>query len=147
MVHITFFKKISSFRECHINRIMGFPGRSDVKESACNAGNPGLIPGSGRFPGGRNSYPHQYSCLEDSLERGAWWAAVRGMAKGQTLGLTNTFTFFSISLYLLSIFGWWISVLGLPGGLRITQAYSLRLLEDRKPKPRHSQGPHFLPRL
>ena len=87
---------------------MGFPGRSDVKESACSAGDPGLIPGSGRFPGGRNSYPHQYSSLEDSLERGAWWATVRGMAKGQTLWLTNTFTFFSISLYLLSIFGWWL---------------------------------------
>ena len=57
------------------------PGRSDVKESACNAGDPGLIPGSGRFPGGRNSYPHQYSCLENSMDSGAWQAIVHAVAR------------------------------------------------------------------
>ena len=46
-----------------------FPGGSDGKESICNARNPDLIPGSGRFPGEGNGYPHQYSCLENSMNR------------------------------------------------------------------------------
>ena len=51
--------------------LMGFPGGSDGKESACNAGDPGLILGSGRFPGEGNGYPFQYSYLENSMDRGA----------------------------------------------------------------------------
>ena len=50
---------------------MGFPASSDGKESVCNAGNPGLIPGSGRSPGGGNANPLQYSCLENPMDRGA----------------------------------------------------------------------------
>ena len=49
----------------------GFPGSSDGKESACNAGDPGSIPGSGRSPGEENGYPLQYSCLEDSMDKGS----------------------------------------------------------------------------
>ena len=63
---------------------MGFPGVSDGKESACNAGDPGLIPGLGRSPGEGNGYPIQYSCLENLIDRGAWWATVLGVAKNQT---------------------------------------------------------------
>ena len=48
-----------------------FPGGSDGKESACNVGVLGLIPGLGRIPGEGNSYPLQYSCLENSMDRGA----------------------------------------------------------------------------
>ena len=48
-----------------------FPSVSDGKESACNAGDPGLIPGSGRSPGEGNGYPLQYSCLENPMDRGA----------------------------------------------------------------------------
>ena len=51
--------------------IKGFPGASDGKESACNTADQGLIPGSGRFPGEGNGYPLQYSCLENSMDRGA----------------------------------------------------------------------------
>ena len=47
---------------------MGFPGGSDNKASACNAGDPGLIPGLGRSPGEENGNPFQYSCLEDSMD-------------------------------------------------------------------------------
>ena len=47
----------------------GFPGGSDGKESACSAGNPGLIPGSERSPGEGNGNPLQYSCLENSKDR------------------------------------------------------------------------------
>ena len=57
---------------------MGFPGGSDSKESACNSVDPGLIPGLGRSPGGRNGYPLQYSCLENSMDKGAWQATVHG---------------------------------------------------------------------
>ena len=59
---------------------MGFPGGSDGKESACNSGDAGLIPGSGRSPGEENGYSLQYSCLEKAMDRGAWWALVHGMA-------------------------------------------------------------------
>ena len=54
---------------------MSFPGGSEVKASASNAGDPASIPGSGRSPGKGNGHPLQYSCLENSRDRGAWWAA------------------------------------------------------------------------
>ena len=57
---------------------MGFPGSSDGEESACNAGDLGSIPGLGRSPGEGNGYSLQYSCLENSMDRGAWQAAVDG---------------------------------------------------------------------
>ena len=63
---------------------MGFPGGSDGKESACNAEDTGLIPGSGISPGEGNGNPLQYSCLENSMDRGSWWATVPGVAKSQT---------------------------------------------------------------
>ena len=51
--------------------------------SGCNAGGPALIPGSGRSPGEGNGNPLQYSCLENSMDGGAWWATVHGVAKSQ----------------------------------------------------------------
>ena len=62
---------------------MGFPGGSDSKESACNAGDLGLIPGLGRSPEEGNDNPLQYSCLENPMDRGAWWVTVRGVANSQ----------------------------------------------------------------
>ena len=59
----------------------GFPYSSVDKESACNAGDPGLIPGSGRSPGEGNGNPLQYSCLGNAMDRGAWRATVRGVAR------------------------------------------------------------------
>ena len=55
----------------------GFNSGSDGKESACSAGDPSSIPGS------RNGNPLQYSCLENRMDRGAWWATVHGVAKSQ----------------------------------------------------------------
>ena len=62
----------------------GFLSSSVGKESACNAGDLGLIPGSGRSPGGGNGNPLHYSCLENSMERGAWWAIVHGIPESDT---------------------------------------------------------------
>ena len=61
-----------------------FPGGLDGKESTCNVGDLGSIPGLGRSPGGGHDNPLQYSFLENHMDRGAWWAAVHGVAKGWT---------------------------------------------------------------
>ena len=66
-----------------INR-MGFPCSSVDKESACNAGDPGSIPGLGRSPGEGNGNPLQYSCLENPMDSGSCQAAVHVVAKSQT---------------------------------------------------------------
>ena len=63
---------------------LSFPGGSDGKASACNAGDLGLIPGSGRSRGGGNDNPLQYSCLENPKDGGAWWAAVYGVTQSRT---------------------------------------------------------------
>ena len=54
--------------------LWGFPGGSDVKENTCNVGDLGSIPGLGRSPGERSGSPLQYSCLQNPMDRGAWWA-------------------------------------------------------------------------
>ena len=61
--------------------LLGFPHSSVGKEYACNAGDPGSVPGSGRSPGEGNDYPLQYSCLENPMDRGAWQATVHGVAR------------------------------------------------------------------
>ena len=61
-----------------LHNLAAFPSSSDDKESACNVGDPGLISGLGRPPGEGNSNPLQYSCLENPMHGGAWWATVVG---------------------------------------------------------------------
>ena len=65
-----------------------FPGGSDGKESSCNAGDPGLIPVSGRSLGGGHGYPFQYSCLENPVDRGAWRTTVHRVAKSDMTDMT-----------------------------------------------------------
>ena len=62
----------------------GFPGGSEDKASACNAGDPGSIPGLGRSPGEGNSNPFQYPSLENPMDRGTWQATVHGVTKSWT---------------------------------------------------------------
>ena len=64
--------------------LSGFSGGSDGKESACNAGDLGLIPGSERPPGEANGNPIQYSCLGNPMDGGGWWATVHGVTKSRT---------------------------------------------------------------
>ena len=72
---------------------MGFPGGSDGKASVCSAGDQGLIPGLGRSPGEGNGNPLQYSCLENTMDGGAWQATVHGVLKSWTQLSDFTFTF------------------------------------------------------
>ena len=68
----------------HTYQYLGFPRGSEVKASACNAGDLGSVPGLGRSPGGGHGNPLQYSCLENPMDGGAWWATVHGVAKSDT---------------------------------------------------------------
>ena len=63
--------------------VTGFPGGSEVKASAHNEGDLGSIPGSGRSPGEGNGNPLQYSCLENPMDGGAWWATVHQVTMSQ----------------------------------------------------------------
>ena len=100
------------------------PGGSDGKESVCSAGHPGSIPGSGGFPGEGNSYPLQYSYLENSMEREIWQVTVHGFPKSQTHTHTHTHTHTDththiyISIIAIKIFNFTLLIkcLGFPGG-------------------------------
>ena len=75
-----------------MQRTEAFPGGSDGKASAYNAGDPGSIPGLGRSPGEGNGNPLQYSCLENPMDGGAWLATIHGVAKSRTRLSDFTFT-------------------------------------------------------
>ena len=75
-VYFLLFKTLSDIKQSG-----GFPRSSVGKESACNAGHLGSIPGSGRSPGEENGNPLQYSCLEKPMDRGAWQATVLGVSR------------------------------------------------------------------
>ena len=74
---------------------MGFPGGSDGKASACNAGDRGSILVLGRSPGEGHGSPLQYSCLENPTDLGAWWAAVHGVVTSRTRLSDFTFPYFT----------------------------------------------------
>ena len=64
-----------------VDDFLDFPGGSVVKNPPANTGDTGLIPGLGRYPGGGNGNSLHYSCLENPMDRGAWWAVTHGVAK------------------------------------------------------------------
>ena len=87
---------------CQIASLFGnFPGGSEVKVSASNAGDLGSIPGSWRSPGEGNDNPLQYSCLENPMDWGAWWAAVHGVTKSRTR--LSDFTYLLTYLEILDV--------------------------------------------
>ena len=69
---ISYIFGVTNIKFINFKVMTDFPGGSDGKASACNAGDPGSIPGSGRSPGEGNGNPLQYSCLENPVDRGAW---------------------------------------------------------------------------
>ena len=101
---------------------IGFSGGLDGKESACNAGDTGSIPGSGRSPGEENGNPLQYSCLENPMGRGVWQATVLGVAKSWTQlsdhTHTHTHTLEEGMATHSSVLAWQIPWTGEPGGLQ-----------------------------
>ena len=72
---------------------LGFPGGSAGKESACSVGDPGSIPGLERFPAEGNGNPLQYSCLENPMDREAWWATVHRVSQLDTSETTKQYIF------------------------------------------------------
>ena len=83
----------SSITQIHVF-FGGFPWWLSGKESACNAGEVGLIPGSGRSPGGGHGNPLQFSCLENPMNRGAWWTAVSRAAQSDMTEVTQQQQYF-----------------------------------------------------
>ena len=81
--HYLSIRNSNNFKCKQFTKLM-VPGGSDGKASSWEAGEPGSIPGLGRSPGEENGNPFQYSCLENSMDRGAWQATVHGIAKSQT---------------------------------------------------------------
>ena len=84
---------------------MGFPGGTAVKNLLTSAGDTASIPVSGRSPGGGNGNPLQYSCLENSMDGGAWWAIVHGVPKSRTrlsdsASLSTHYILYSLFAYL-----------------------------------------------
>ena len=116
--------------------MINFPGGSGGKASAYNAGDLGSIPGSGRSPGEGNGNPLQYSCLENPMDRGAWWATVRGVAKSRTRLSDFTYLFKSMVFCYSSL-----------NGLKLTSKCRETLKNfclARKKSKRTGVGCHFL---
>ena len=86
--------------------MLDFPGGSDGKASADNAGDLGSIPGSGRSPGEGNGNPRQYSCLENPMDREAWQATGHGVAKSRTRLSDFTFTMFGLDKFIIVVYSW-----------------------------------------
>ena len=108
----------------------GFPGGSDGKESACNVGDQSSIPGSGRSPGEGNGNPLQYSCLENPMDGGAWWATVLGVTKSRTEQLHS-----SLMGYVPKLFHTFSSLLSLtlPSQMMALLSYFIHTVLPRVP--------------
>ena len=84
MYNVILISGVQQSDSIYIHIYMGFPGSSAGKDSACNAGDPASIPGLGRSPGEERGNSLQYSCLENPVDRGAWWATVHWVEKSWT---------------------------------------------------------------
>ena len=102
-----------------------------LKDSPANAGDEGSIPGLGGSPGEGNSNPLQYSCLENPMDGGAWWAAVHGVSKSWTRlsDFTFIFHFHALGKKMAthsSVLAWRIPGMGKPGGLPSLGSHRVR---------------------
>ena len=124
----TWYMLCYMYLNTHTHRLPRWCRVNNLPANAGDAGDPGAIPGSGRSAGEGNDNPLQYSCLENSMDRGAWRASVHGVAKCWTQLSVHTHT--QIHLYILSPWGWGlvssfkfysqvsqVGVLGLPSSL------------------------------
>ena len=93
LLHLEHYSRLWQILILYLPSWLGFPGGSEDKASACNAGDPVSIPGLVRSPGEGNGSPLQYSWLENPMDRGAWQATVHGVAKSRTQLRDFTFTF------------------------------------------------------
>ena len=136
-IYLLYLRKRAWFLFLFFLIFSSFPGGSEVKASAWNAGDPGSIPGSGRSPGKGNGSPLQYSCLENPMDWGAWWAAVHGVTKSWTR--LSDFTYL---LYLVDIL---ISLI--LQGVSISKQLLARVLGKSFCLEKHLQWSpsHFLP--
>ena len=105
------------FKSVRINKgLVSFPGGSVMKNSPASAGDTGSVPGWGRFPRKGNSNPLPYSCLENSMDRGAWQSTVHGVTKSQTpprnwaYKLAKSYTYRSSLLEILYELSFWNSI-------------------------------------
>ena len=130
----TFIKKLfnsSSLSAIRVvlNSSISFPGVSDSKESACNTGELSLIPELGRYPEEGNGCPLQYSCLDNSMDWGAWQATVQGVAKSRIW--VNAFhyhySYYYYQFLLQVALPWYILIL--PRGLTINATWCLFSLQ------------------
>ena len=104
--------KIGSVCFVQVQHLMDFPGGSDGKESTCNAGDPGSIPGLGRSPAGRHGNSFRYSCLENPHSQRSLAAPSTGSQRVRLDQVTNTFTFLLshfCSFYFILEESWWLS--------------------------------------
>ena len=152
----------SCTKSIELTRYQGFPGGSGGKESTCNAGDLSSVPGSGRSSGEGNGYPLQYSCLENPMDRGAWWATIHRVANsGARLPWLSMYTWLIIfhgkchkkrnqriilkKIFLLEI--WWIVAIWV--GVQITSIRRQRGWSDywspcRLLSPPRLSDPHVL---
>ena len=115
-----------------ISQLLDFLIGSDCKKSTCNAGNPGLIPGSGKSPEEGNGYPLQYSCLENSMDRGAWVATVHWVME---LDMTERLTHFFFSIVASDGYfqKWWITLnMNIKVGLILWTWWKMWILSHRQ---------------
>ena len=94
------YQQKNQIKTCHFS--LGFPASTVVENLPVNA-DAVSIPGLGKFSGGENGNPLQYSCLENSTDRGAWWATIHGVAKSQMQLSTHTHLFIYLFIYFESI--------------------------------------------
>ena len=121
--------------------LKGFPGSSVSKEYAWNVGEPGSIPGTGRSPGEGNANPLQYSCLENSIDRGAWWATVHGVAKSWTQ--LSDFCFTSVYMPISNSHALWFLNSKSPQVLRHTHAHTSSLPTNPLGSPSRNWSHHW----